>query len=52
MLGDLISETVEETSYGSETLEELNKKLDEAVENEDYELAAQIRDEINKRNKK
>ena len=52
VLGDLITETVEETSYGTETLKELNKQLDEAVENEDYELAAQIRDEINKRNKK
>ncbi|PHR71174.1 MAG: hypothetical protein COA67_06995 [Lutibacter sp.] len=52
VLGDLITETVEETSYGSETLKELEKQLNEAVENEDYELAAQIRDEINKRNKK
>ncbi len=52
VLGDLIAETIEETSYGTETLEELNKQLDEAVENEDYELAAQIRDEINKRNTK
>ena len=51
VLGDLIAETVEETTYGSETLEELNKQLDNAVEDEDYELAAKIRDEINKRNK-
>jgi bifunctional DNase/RNase len=51
VLGDLIAETVEETTYDSETLEELNKQLDNAVEDEDYELAAKIRDEINKRNK-
>lgn len=31
------------------TLEELNQKLDEAVAHEDYELAANIRDEIKKR---
>ena len=49
ILEELITETVEETSYSSETLEILNKKLNEAVANEDYELAAQIRDEINKR---
>jgi len=51
-LGDLIGETVEETSYSAETLEELHKQMNEAVANEDYELAAKIRDEINKRNKK
>lgn len=51
LLGDLIGETIEETSYATETLEELQKKMDEAVANEDYELAAKIRDEINKRNK-
>lgn len=50
VLGDLITETVEETSYSSETLEELHRQMDEAVANEDYELAAKIRDEINKRN--
>ncbi len=52
VLGDLITETVEETSYDTETLKELHKQLNEAVENEDYELAAQIRDEINKRDMK
>ncbi len=51
-LGDLITESVEETSYSATTLKELNKQLGEAVANEDYELAAKIRDEINKRNKK
>ncbi len=51
-LDDLIGETIEETPYATETLEELHKQMDEAVANEDYELAAKIRDEINKRNKK
>jgi len=32
--------------------EELNKKMQEAIKNEDYELASLIRDEINKRKKK
>lgn len=31
------------------SLEELNKQLDEAIANEDYEMAARIRDEISKR---
>ena len=52
VLGDLIAETVDETSYSSETIESLNKQLNEAIANEDYELAARIRDEINKRNTK
>ncbi|AOW20619.1 bifunctional nuclease family protein [Urechidicola croceus] len=51
-LGDLIPETVEESSYSSETIENLYEQLENAVANEDYELAARIRDEINKRNKK
>ena len=50
ILEDLIPETIEETSYSSESLETLNQKLNDAVANEDYELAAKIRDEINKRN--
>ena len=33
------------------TLEELNNQLDEAINNEDYELASKIRDLINKRSK-
>lgn len=50
ILEELIPETIEETSYSSETLKTLQQKLNEAVANEDYELAAKIRDEINKRN--
>jgi bifunctional DNase/RNase len=35
--------------FSSLTLKELHNKLNEAVANEDYELAAKIRDEISKR---
>lgn len=38
-----------ESSLSKETLQQLNEKLDMAVLNEDYELAAKIRDEITKR---
>lgn len=38
-----------ETSFAKLTLEELNIQLEEAVTNENYELAAKIRDEISKR---
>ena len=51
ILDDLISDAVEEVSYKTENLEDLNKKLEDAVANEDYELAARLRDEINKRNR-
>jgi protein-arginine kinase activator protein McsA len=33
------------------SVEELEQQLVEALENEDYELASKIRDEINKRKK-
>ncbi len=38
-----------ETSYQDLPMEELNRMLENAVHNEDYELAARIRDEISKR---
>ncbi len=38
-------------SYTSYSMKELNEMLDKAVDNEDYEKAAQIRDEISKREK-
>ena len=44
----------EETSsgpYDTNTLEELEEMLQKAIENEEYEKASQIRDEINKRKK-
>ncbi len=47
---DLVSDVVEETTtYKNESLEELQNKLEKAVANEDYELAAKLRDEISKR---
>ena len=39
----------EPQGYSSYSLKELHTKLDEAVANEDYELAAKLRDEISKR---
>jgi bifunctional DNase/RNase len=44
---DFIPDTTE--SYASHTLEELRKMLEAAVNNEDYEAAVKIRDEISKR---
>lgn len=46
---ELIPETKQDISFKDIHIDELNKKLDEAVVNEDYELAAKIRDEISKR---
>jgi bifunctional DNase/RNase len=39
----------ESQDYKTSTLKELNQLLEGAVKNEDYEIAAQIRDEISKR---
>ena len=47
-VAELISETSEELEE-QKTLKELYKELDAAVGNENYELAAKIRDEISKR---
>ena len=55
LVDELIAEEIETIAFGDEdiykdkSLEELNTLLDEAVNNEDYELAAKIRDEISKR---
>jgi hypothetical protein len=38
--------------YAKDSLKQLNEKLEKAVLSEDYELAAKIRDEINKRTSK
>ena len=48
---NLIEETepVKKSTYSKVTLKQLNEKLEKAVQDEDYELAAKIRDEINKR---
>lgn len=48
---ELLEDKPDESSYQDFTLVELNNKLDEAVANEDYELAAKLRDEISKRQK-
>ena len=42
---------VEKSEISLLTLKELHEMLIEAVMNEDYELAAKIRDEISKRSK-
>jgi len=54
LVDDLIVEEIEAASieqegYKNTPLDELNKLLDDAVNNEDYETAAKIRDEISKR---
>lgn len=54
LVDDIIAEELEpspesETTYSDKSLTELNQLLEEAVMNEDYELAAKIRDEISKR---
>jgi hypothetical protein len=41
-----------EATYLKDSLKQLNEKLAKAVQNEDYELAAKIRDEIQKRSTK
>lgn len=49
LFSDEEGESNNENSLGSLSVEELEKELNSAVENEDYELASKIRDEINKR---
>ena len=46
---EIESATFEKEGYKDKSLEELNALLDEAVNNEDYEKAAKLRDEISKR---
>ena len=52
---ELISDTPEDqsstTSYSELSISELKTKLEQAVSNEDYELAAKLRDEISRRQK-
>ncbi|GAA4233064.1 bifunctional nuclease family protein [Postechiella marina] len=53
LVDDLLASELEPTStsenYASKSTKELHKLLEEAVNNEDYETAAHIRDEISKR---
>lgn len=56
ILGQLVTDDTESKkktskSYKTYSLKELNDMLDKAVDNEDYEKAALIRDEISKREK-
>lgn len=44
------NDTSDTGSYKNMSLQELHNQLEKAVHNEDYETAAQIRDEISKRN--
>ncbi len=51
---DLVADVIEESSTSSfkdESLEDLQKQLEKAVTDEDYELAAKLRDEISNRKK-
>ena len=48
---ELVADIAENISFNDVPLKELHSKLDEAVANEDYELAAKLRDEISKRKK-
>lgn len=45
----LVDEPAKKSSFSNDTLNQLNEKLAKAVQDEDYELAAKIRDEISKR---
>lgn len=48
-LSESIEEPTEEDLISSHTAEELEIQLNQAIENEDYELASKIRDEIQRR---
>lgn len=48
---ELVADLAEDLSYKDISLKDLHTKLNEAVANEDYELAAKLRDEISKRPK-
>lgn len=50
IVAELIADTPENVFEGK-SLKELYQELDAAVANENYELAARIRDEISKRSK-
>lgn len=48
---ELAADVVQDVSLNEVSLKDLHKQLNEAVQNEDYELAAKLRDEIDKREK-
>lgn len=50
--GEMLTDSLDETSSNtieSKTIEELEEQLNQAINDEDYELASKIRDEIKKR---
>ena len=49
VLAEEIETSAPQDNYSGKTLEELHNLLEKSVENEDYETAARIRDEISKR---
>jgi bifunctional DNase/RNase len=49
IIEDLINDSQENTDYSKLSIKELNEMLGNAVNDENYELAARIRDEISKR---
>ncbi len=51
-LENILSDDNRLSDFDEYTLDELHQKLAEAVKNEDYEQAAKLRDEIEKRSKK
>jgi len=48
-MSELAEETEEKETIESQSVEDLEEQLNTAIENEDYELASKIRDEIKKR---
>ena len=48
---ELAADIIQDLSFNEVSLQDLHKQLNEAVLNEDYELAAKLRDEISKRQK-
>jgi len=48
---ELAADIIQDLSFTETSLQDLHKQLNEAVANEDYELAAKLRDEISKRQK-
>lgn len=47
--GKIIDELSDENNYDNLSIQELERAIKKAVKNEDYELAARLRDEISKR---
>ncbi|MCF6348198.1 MAG: bifunctional nuclease family protein [Flavobacteriaceae bacterium] len=48
---ELATDIMQDLSFSETSLQDLHNQLNEAVANEDYELAAKVRDEISKRQK-